>query len=68
MCVRACVCDHVLFYSYTNMFNIPEPCDVINEVLIYVAKMLHALENGGQISSSLFFNFLLFYQWAHWTI
>ena len=45
LCV--CVSDKVLLYSYTNMFNIPEPCDVNDEVLTYVAKRLHALEKGG---------------------
>ena len=40
------------------MFNIPEPCDVIDEVLTYVAKRLHVLEKGGADTQVHFFQFL----------
>ena len=32
-----------------EMFDIPEPCDVIDTVLAQVAKRLHALEKGDHI-------------------
>ena len=63
-CVCACVC--------VQKKKKPEPCDVIDEVLTYVAKRLHALEKGGQrYTEFIFFQFLSpphLYQGAHWTI
>ena len=35
-----------LFHRYTEMFDIPEPCDDISTVLALIAKRLHALERG----------------------